>query len=68
MKSYPISSPRSIIIGGDFNANTKMRNKDHLLNNIVGSYAKSDINDNGEKYKNVVDSKTKQPRRNPYRN
>jgi len=46
MKSYPISSPRSIIIGGDFNANTRMRNKDHLLNNIVGSYAKSDINDN----------------------
>jgi len=78
-----------------------MRNKDHLLNTIVGSYAKSDINDNGEKlielcslhnlritntffkhkpihqttwtsptqYKNVVDdSKTKQPRRNPYRN
>ena len=77
-----------------------MRNKDQLLNIIIGNYAKSDINENGEKlielcslhnlritntffkhkpiyqttwtsptkHKNVIDSKSKLPRRNPYRN
>ena len=89
-----------IVIGGDFNAKTKMRNKDQLLNIIIGNYAKSDINENGEKlielcslhnlritntffkhkpihqttwtsppkHKKVIDSKSKLPRRNPYRN
>ena len=38
-----------IIIGGDFNAKTKMRNRDLLLKKIIGKYAKSDINENGEK-------------------
>ena len=38
-----------IIIGGHFNAKTKMRNRDPLLNKIIGKYAKSDINENGEK-------------------
>ena len=38
-----------IIIGGHFNAKRKMRNRDPLLNKIIGKYAKSDINENGEK-------------------
>ena len=38
-----------IIIGGDFNVKTKMRNRDPLLNKVIGKYAKSDINKNGEK-------------------
>ena len=38
-----------IIIGGHFNAKTKMRNRDPLLNKIIGKYAKSDINENGKK-------------------
>ena len=37
-----------IIIGGHFNAKRKMRNRDPLLNKIIGKYAKSDINKNGE--------------------
>ena len=38
-----------IIIGGGFNAKAKMRDRDPLLNKIIGKYAKSDINENGEK-------------------
>ena len=38
-----------IIIGGDFNAKAKVRNRDPLLNKITGKYAKSHINENGEK-------------------
>ena len=38
-----------IIIGGDFNAKAKVRNRDPLLNRNIGKYAKSDINENGEK-------------------
>ena len=38
-----------IITGGDFNVKTKMRNRDPLLNKIIGRYAKSDINENREK-------------------
>ena len=38
-----------IIIGGDFNAKTIMPNRDPLLNKIIGKYAKSDINEKGEK-------------------
>ena len=38
-----------IIIGGGFNTKAKMRNRDPLLNKIIGKYAKSDINENGEK-------------------
>ena len=38
-----------IIIGGDFNAKTTMPNRDPLLNKIIGKYAKSDINEKGEK-------------------
>ena len=38
-----------IIIGDNFNAKTKMRNRDSLLNKIIGKYGKSDINENGEK-------------------
>ena len=51
-----------IIIGGDSNAKTKqnktkktkqkkkkMRNRNPLFNKIVGKYAKSDVNGNGEK-------------------
>ena len=39
----------SIIIAGDSNAKTKMRNRDPLLNKIIGKCAKTDINENGEK-------------------
>ena len=35
-----------IIIGGGFNAKTKMHNRDPLLNKIIGKYTKSDINEN----------------------
>ena len=38
-----------IIIGGDFSTKTKMRNRDPLINKIIGKYAKSDINEDGEK-------------------
>ena len=38
-----------IIIGDNFNAKTKIRNRDSLLNKIIGKYGKSDINENGEK-------------------
>ena len=34
------------IIGGGFNAKTKMHNRDPLLNKIIGKYTKSDINEN----------------------
>ena len=38
-----------IIIGGDFNAKKKkMRNRDPLLNKIIGKYLKSDINEKGK--------------------
>ena len=95
-----IKRRETIIIGGDFNAKTKVKVKDNALNKIVGNYAKSDQNENGEKliefcnihdlritntffkhkpihqttwkspatYINNIDAKTKQPRRNPYRN
>ena len=36
-----------ITIGGDFNAKTKMRSRDPLLNKIIGKYTKNDINENG---------------------
>ena len=35
-----------IIIGGGFNARTKMHDRDPLLNKIIGKYTKSDINEN----------------------
>ena len=38
-----------IIIGGVSNAKTKMHNRDPLLNKIIGRYAKTNINENGEK-------------------
>ena len=38
-----------IIIGRVFDAKTKMCNRDTWLNKIIGKYAKSDINENGEK-------------------
>ena len=38
-----------IIIGGIFDAKIKMCNRDTWLNQIIGKYAKSDINENGEK-------------------
>ena len=37
-----------IIIGGDFNAKTKVSNRDPLLSKITGKYAKSNINENGK--------------------
>ena len=90
----------NLVIGGDFNAKTKMPNRDPTLYKIIGKYAKSTINENGEKlielcsihnlritntffkhkpihlttwqspaaYKNIIDSKTRKPRMNPYRN
>ena len=41
------------IIGGDFNAKTKMRNRDPLLKKIIGKYAKSDINENRERLREL---------------
>ena len=38
-----------IVIGGDFNTKTRMRNRDFLLNSIIWNYAKSDRNEYGEK-------------------
>ena len=37
-----------VIIDGDFNAKVKMFNKDPTLDEILGKYAKSRINENGE--------------------
>ena len=39
----------TIIMGGDFNAKTKLPTKDPILNKIIGKYAKSKVNVNGEK-------------------
>ena len=39
----------TLIIGGDFNAKTKKTNRDPSLFKIIGKYAKSNINENGEK-------------------
>ena len=39
-----------IITEGDFNAKTKMHNRDPLLNKIIGKYVKSNVNENGEKF------------------
>ena len=36
-------------MGGDFNAKTKLPTKDPMLNKIIGKYAKSKVNVNGEK-------------------
>ena len=38
-----------IIIRGDFNAKTKICNRDPSQNKIIGKYVKSNINENGEK-------------------
>ena len=53
-----IEKKDTLIIGGDFNAKTKMTNRDLSLFKTIGKYAKSNINENGEKLIGLAASTT----------
>ena len=48
------------MIGGDFSEKTKIHNRDPLFNKIIEKYAKSDINENGEKLIELCKIKVKE--------